>query len=58
MVELARLNMGAVLQWELGVLYSPDEIADVDVAFHALAVACERPRRLRVEVTIVVREVE
>jgi hypothetical protein len=59
LLELARLNIQANVQFDLGLLYSPDDIEQIAVALKALPVTYKPgPRKLRIDVVVTVSETQ
>lgn len=55
-IEKTRRNIEAAVLFELGMLYAPDDIGAVNVAFDGLALGQGPRRRLSVQVQLTVRD--
>lgn len=55
-IEKARQNIQAAILFELGMLYAPDEIGSVDVAFDGPVLGEGGRRQLSVQVQLVVSD--
>ena len=54
LIELARLNIKANIEFDLGMFYSPQEIDEVKVVMSAPTVTAAEGKRLRVRVSVIV----
>jgi hypothetical protein len=55
LMELARLNIKANIEWDLGLLYSPRDL-NVAVVISAPSVVTSQGKRMRARVSIVIEE--
>ena len=54
LLELARLNILASIEFDPGMLYSPQDLEEVTVALSAPSLQCAQGRKLRARISVIV----